>query len=206
MSQKIRTKPNKANRHLLNSLKTARVLYTEKIGIRNIIKAGQDTIVSLGLDIPNAEGFLQRPDNFHPYYPIRSAYVTHEKGSAFLSATPGHIRCAGCPGDPSTLFSPNQIADTLFQQSKPGNDTYVGSMGNIYGDALLITDVRQHWIVANRCLVDQSEANDLCSQLITPYVVSQRYHVPSGSFSIKPIVFVQEPCEEDLIYLAMKFS
>lgn len=206
MSQKIRTKPNKANRHLLNSLKTARVLYTEKIGIRNIIKAGQDTIVSLGLDIPDAHGFLARPENFHPYYPIRSAYVTHEGKSAFLSATPGHIRCAGRPGDPSTLFSPNQLADTLFRQPKPGNDTYVATMGNNYGDAVLITDVRQHWVVSKDRLTDQSQVEDLCSGLMTPHALSSRYSTSLGTPANSSIVFIEEPCEEDLLYLAMKFS
>lgn len=144
--------------------------------------------------------------NFHPYYPIRSAYVRHEGKSALLWATPGHIRCAGLPGDPSSLFRANAIADELFRQPKLGNDTYIGSMGSIYGDALLITDVRQHWSVSRHHLVDQSHADDLCSRLTTPHVMSGRYTTSSGTLSTSSIVFVEEPCAEDLTLLLMMFG
>lgn len=198
----IRTKPNKNNRPLLQSVKSAGILRTEKIGIRNIVNAERQIVINHGLDVPNIDGKTVRPLNFHPYYPIRSNYVIHEGASAFLSATPGHIDCFGQPGDPSSLFAPNPLADELFKVSKPGNDTYVGSMGRIFGDAVLITDTRQHWVVCPRRLTAPTQADDLAASLTTPHLRSKS----RWGTGIPDIVFLEEPCADDLIQLTMMFG
>lgn len=192
MSKYNRTNPNPANRALIERLCQSNVLLKSPLGLRHIIRAKTGKIEDIGFDI----GYRPFLENFHPNIPTHSSWVDYLGRRALITVTIGCNRkeWENTPCDLSGHFSPNKTASQLLSQQTTLFQCGVRNDEEVYGDAVLVSDTRQHlWIK------DPILAHNVTNFMLTPHTLY------TGEYFDKHIMFFhEEPNEVDLTYLILK--
>lgn len=200
MAKAIRTKPSKTSRATVKELETKGILFGEKIGINHIIRAATGQVEEQGFDHYDLNKKRERLANFHPNAPTCSAWVSYGSGRAQLTATYGNNRWLGTPYDLSSIFSENCLADQMLRQPDTREIGGIQSGEKFYGDALLVTDIRQHWTLHRR-QAEEGEIEFFNETLSTPRtLIERRNGYPPQIF------FHEEPNEDDLIFIKLRFG
>jgi hypothetical protein len=198
-----RLKPDPKSRKVLKELSQKRVLHRDKTGIRNIIRAESGKLEPVGLNHHYFNAGWERLPNFHPNAPRLTGWVGYNKGRAEITATYGHksdTRWYKTPYDLSSIFAPNVAATELLRQPCTKCGIGVGPDMICYGDAILVTDARMHWVFANRN-VNAEEIEVFDAMLSTPREILRPW---KGS---NPVIFFhEEPNYIDLVALKMRWA
>ncbi|MGH1591137.1 hypothetical protein ACRBEV_25640 [Methylobacterium phyllosphaerae] len=200
MAKAIRTKPSKSSRATVMELADKGILFGERIGISHIIRAATGRVEEQGFDLYEFNSERERPLNFHPNAPKCSAWVSYGSGRARLTATYGNNRWLGTPYDLSSIFPENCLADQLLRQPDTRDKTGVPLGEKFYGDALLVTDIRQHWILSRR-QAEEGEVEFFNESLSTPRTLCRGWNKYTPR-----IFFHEEPNEDDLIFMKLRFG
>jgi hypothetical protein len=126
--------------------------------------------------------------------------VTYDKGRAEITATPGHKTWEGTPYDLSSIFPMNMAAGELLRQPDTKCGSGIDPGMRFYGDAVLVTDIRMHWVFSNvRAEAEEIEVFDAMlstpRQMLTPWQ------------NANPIIFFyEEPNQIDLVALKMRWA
>jgi hypothetical protein len=189
-------------KNTLSYLQKKSVLRREKVGLRNIIRAHTGAVECQGLNVPF---YLIEPservrlDNFHPGSIVFSAWVSYKGRRAHIRATSGQPEWINTPCDISSHFPINNLASELLRQPCTKGLQYNLDRLTIYGDSVLITDIRDHWVF-RRYDMDQ-ESFDLTDENLTTPRTTYRKNVAGHS----AIYFHEMPNEDDLFYLKMRW-
>ncbi len=191
-------KANRMNRtpgnHVgLHTLEERTIARRERVGIRNIVKATTGAIIPVGFDIVALNGPSTPIPGFNPYG-LSKAWVDYNGGRACLKAAQPHSwlakALAGLPA--------NQAATALLNHPDTKGSDFDERLP-ILGDALLISDTREHCILQPRTqpyqLIDM--------QIFSPMLRTPHDIVPC---SWKPwIFFHKEPCASDIFAMNMRW-
>jgi len=202
MATKNRLNPNPESRATLKQLEQRGILRREKVGIRNIIRAATDTVEQVGFDLSELHGDYWRDPtlpNFCPGAVIVSAWVGYNNGRASIAATQGREGWQGHVLDVSTHFPENRLATALLRQDCT-KGSYFNKKLPMHGDAVLVTDVRAHWIFQPSCRIATAEDLEVFDgMLVSPRdLIASRWSGPC-------IFFHAEPCWQDLIALKLRW-
>jgi hypothetical protein len=200
MAKSNRVKPNPASRSALADLNRRGILRREKVGIRNIVRASTGVVESVGLHHYGLYPPSERLPNFHPNAPRVSAWVTYDSGRAEITATPGHRSWAGTPYDLSSIFPLNRIAGELLHQSDTKCSAGIDPGMRFYGDAVLVTDSRMHWVFRNT----QAEAEEI--EVFDAMLSTPRQILTPWQNANPVIFFLEEPNPTDLVALKMRWA
>lgn len=202
MATKNRLNPNPESRATLRQLEERGILQREKVGIRNIIRAATDTVEQVGFNLADLYGAVWREPalpNFCPAAVLVSGWVGYNNGRAHITATQGRDGWHGHVLDVSSHFGVNKIATDLLRQ-----DCTKGACFNktvpFYGDAVLVTDIRAHWIF--RTSSPDVTAEDV--ELFNDMLVSPR-DLLRARWGGAWIFFHEEPCQTDLVALKLRW-
>ncbi len=197
------TKANRMNRSAesratLRELERKGVIWRERIGIRNIIRASTGLIEPIGLNIDALHGSY-RDDPTLIHFRIRwpsEAWVGFNGGRARLVGVQPYSEAKLGPLSDSPV---NTIATNLLrQESTKGSSFY--SDQEVRGDAVLLTDHREHCVLqpsSRNCTPD--DLSFFGSMLSTPNSIVERWGRSS-------ILFHEEPREHDIIAMKLRWS
>jgi hypothetical protein len=196
MTKKSRLNPNKASRPTLKELEEKRILVREKAGLRYIIRA--DGAVD---DAGYSTGYEYDGYNLPNFYPgaerTWGTVVKYQDQRAELTATVGRKLWAGHILDIGTHFPVNHLATQLLAQSRVDNGSKADDGPTVYGDAVLVTDMRMHWLFRpyNVTLEDLETFDAMLSTPRDLIKSNGRGH----------IFFHVEPCQKDLVAFKMRW-
>jgi hypothetical protein len=199
MSKANCVKPNPANRSALAELEQKRVLHRERSGLRHIVRAGTQMVEPNGFSHYCFSAAHERLANFHPNAPQVSGWVAYNNGRAEMTATPGTLNWKGTPYDLSSVFPSNTLADDLFRQAGTKSGTGLQPGACFYGDAVLVTDARMHWIFRT-WKAELEEIDTFDAMLSTP-----RSLIKSQAGDYAVIFFHEEPNVVDLVSLKLRW-
>jgi hypothetical protein len=200
MAKAIRTRPSKTSRGTLWELARKGVLMPSNVGIRNIVRAETGEIEEQGFDLPSLNRVREGlPAGYRFDLAECHAWVGYNGGRAHLTA----LRKSGYR-QPHSAESPsalpiNVFAGRLIQQPDVRGAFYLPVDGKLYGNAVLVTDVRRHWIFSAR-KADAEEIELFHDMLITPKSLI------TGWGGELMIFFHEEPCEADLIFTKLRWG
>jgi hypothetical protein len=166
--------------------------------VRNILRADTGLVEPIGFDVNELHGSYWRNPalpNFSAVYPSQ-AWVGYDGGRARLLAIEAYDSYSASR---LALFPENNAAAELVQQPCTRGSTFHG-LCPIVGDALLITDMREHTIL--RPFRQDYTADDIAffaSMLVTPHDVIECERYPW-------IFFREEPREIDIIATKLRWS
>ena len=196
MTKKSRLNPNKGSRSTLKQLKGKRILVREKVGLRYIIKV-DGSVDAAGYDNDCYYDYSNLP-NFYPGTDrIWGTVVNYNDQRAELTATLGRKEWAGHILDIATHYPVNHVATQLLAQAHVDRGAIVNDASTVYGDAVLVTDKRMHWVFRpyNIPIDDVEEFNAMLS---TPRDLIK-------SHGRAHIFFHVEPCQNDLVAFKMRW-
>jgi hypothetical protein len=196
MTKKSRLNPNKTSRTTLKELQKEGILVREKVGLRYIIKA-DGAVDYIGYDTGS---LYDEPDllNFYPGTARTWGTVVRYKDQrAELTATLGRKEWAGHVLDIRTHFPVNHTATQLLAQAYVDSGNNVNDAPTVYGDAVLVTDNRMHWVFRpyNVAVADLEDFDAMLSTSRELIKSCGRGH----------IFFHVEPCQNDLVALKMRW-
>jgi hypothetical protein len=197
---KNRLNPNPNSRATLAELQGKNILQRQMVGLRHIIRADSGAVEYLGFDVPELYRDNAPPmPNFHPGVPHVAGRVTYNKGRAQISATTGRKGYEGHFLDISKYFPVNELATALLRQPCT-KDAWFDAAVPMYGDAILVTDRRAHWVLNPYRVKPTAEDLELCDQLLrSPRTLIQSPYGPGRIF------FHEEPCQHDLVALKLRW-
>jgi len=198
---KSRLNPSPNSRATLIELQGKNVLTREVVGLRHLIRASTNTVEYVGFDLPDLYGFHYNCDlpNFHPSVPRVQGRVTYNESRAEIIATTGRAGYQGDRLDVSAYFPINQIATDLLLQPCTKNACFSRSVP-MYGDAILVTDKRMHWVLRPW----QVKASDEEIELFDLMLKTPRDLIREQSGGVW-IFFHEEPSQHDLVALKMRW-
>jgi hypothetical protein len=200
MAQSNRLNPDPKSRSTLKQLSQKGILQRVKTGIRNIIRAGTGELEPAGFSHHYFRNGWEPLPNFHPNAPRLTAWVGYNAGRAEITATYGTEGWQNTPYDLSSIFAANVLATELLRQlgTKCGSGVDLGI--SCYGDAILVTDIRMHWVFS-RWKAEADEIEMFDAMLSTPRQILKPWK--NG----KPVIFFhEEPNYVDLIALKMRWA
>lgn len=200
MAKIIRTKPSRTSRATLQELKCKGVLTSCMVGIRNIIRAATGEVDERGFEFWRLQHDAEQLANFQLGMAQYQAWVSYNGGRAHLSAVTGRSGWRPIQPDFHTRFPVNQIAGQLIQGGEVRGGVNLPEDGLLYGDAVLVTDVRRHWILSCR-QADEGEVELFHEGLSTP-----RSLIKGWGGRAPDIFFHEEPHETDLFYTKLRFG
>jgi hypothetical protein len=168
------------------------------IGLRNIIRATTGVVEPFGHDLGGIFTFMANEPSLSNFR-MRGCrdidgLVGYEGGRAKLHATTSYQHDYAKPGDVSTSYPVNNRATEILRQPCTKR-AYFDPNIPVFGDAVLITDRRYHWVLPK----DNSSDDDfaaLDALLTTPRTVCAR----RGK---TVIVFLEEPNQNDIVYIML---
>ncbi len=168
------------------------------IGLRNIIRATTGVVEPFGHDLGGIYAFMANEPSLSNFrlrgYRDVDGLVGFEGGRARIHVTTSYPHAYAKPGDVSTSYPVNKRAAEILCQPCTKR-TYFDPNIPVFGDAILITDRRYHWVLAK----DNSSDDDfiaLDALLTTPRAVCTR----SGR---TVIVFLEEPNQNDIFSIML---
>jgi len=198
MAKAIRTNPSETSRATLKELAVRGVLSSSMVGMRALIRAATDEIDDQGFDLWHLH--RDRPPNFQAGFAECRAWVSYNGGRAKLEATTGARRWNNPAYTPGSGFPENELASRLV--NRPGTKAAFGIPldGVLCGDAILVRDIRRHWNLTQQN-AEQGEVEFFNEMLSTPRTLIQGWNgCPPQIF------FHEEPIEDDLIFMKLRFS
>ncbi|MBM6582701.1 hypothetical protein ILT44_21075 [Microvirga sp. BT689] len=189
MAPKSRLNPNKESRLALKQLQDKKILIRQKVGLRHAIKS-DGSVEFLGYDV----GYYHMA-NFHPGVARAHTVVQYNNARAELTATLGTPGYEGHILDISKHFPQNPLATQLLAAARSKAGFPSSSAPTVYGDAILVTDNRMHWMLHpyRASLEDIERCHDM---LTTPRdLISSR--------TSACVFFHEEPNQSDILTLNM---
>lgn len=188
MTTKSRLNPNPLSRPTLKSLQEAGILRREKIGLRNIIRAGTGAVEPFGFNIGGIYDFIRDEpslSNFrtHSRREVRGL-VGYGGGRAEICATSIYPAPRGFTAGLSTHSPINRLATSILKQPCT-KQTFFDPKIPMYGDAVLITDKRFHWVFS-RNQVSDTEIMEFDALLTTPRTLYKRGVTTTIVFHVEP--------------------
>ncbi len=197
MANKNRLNPNRKSRPTLKSLQEKGIVHRSMIGLRNIIRAAAGVVEPFGYNIGSLYDFTRNEpslSNFRSGAYRASGLVGYNGGRAEIYATTSDPYTRMVAVDLSVSFAMNQLAtDLLKQPCTKRTDFHPNTQ--VFGDAVLITDRRYHWVLLKGTSSDD-DFMALDVLLTTPRVVSTWW----GS---TVIIFYEEPNQNDLFTIML---
>ena len=199
MAETIRTKPSKTSRATLRELEAKGVLTPCMTGLRHFIRAETSVVEQRGFDHWRLGQDPERLPNFELGMMQCQAWVGYDGGRAHLTAVTGRSYGRAIRPDFHVRFPVNQLAGQLIQSPGVRGADSLPDDGLLYGDAVLVTDMRRHWILSCRN-AEEGEVEILADGMVTPRTLIK-------GFGVAPdILFHQEPAESDLIFIKLRWS
>jgi hypothetical protein len=198
MATKSRLNPNPTSRPTLKTLQDSRILGREKIGLRNIIRATTGVVEPFGYDIDGVRNFIQNEpslSNFRHNARELRALVGYDGARAEMLATTSYSSLHGAADDVSSHFPVNSVATGILKQPCTKQCWFDPAIP-IYGDAVLISDKRFHWVLPKGKTSDVEFA-DLDAMLTTPRLISRRWWWGTA------MVFLEEPNQSDIFKIML---
>jgi hypothetical protein len=192
MAKRSRLNPNKDSQSVLKQLKKQSILVRRKVGLRHVIKT-DGTVEYVGYNIGYDRNNRHMP-NFYPGVFHTRAVVQYNDERAELEATLGHPGWEAHPLYVGDRFPLNLLATQLYAARFDAR-CQLRNLPTIYGDAVLITDNRMHWLFRPNdiSIEDVERTNDMLS---TPRDLIK----DAGSAHI---FFHTEPNQQDIFTLKM---
>ncbi len=203
MAKQNRLNPKPTSRPSLRSLETKGILSRELVGIRNIVRAATASVEPVGFNLHDLHGSCTRDlQNFYPGVCYASGWVGYNGGRAEILATQGRKGYEGHLLDVSRHYPVNDLATNLLSQPCTRNGRYDPDVP-VYGDALLITDRRMHWVFRTW----KREASPEEVEMFNNDMLVSPRDLIAGHGGMNPwIFFHQEPCEQDIVALMLRWS
>lgn len=186
-----------SNIDFLLALKDDDILTERRIGTRNIISAKKQAVIKIGLNVCSPGERLFMPANISGRCGARHATVEYDGGRGRILGTPGSREWLGHISDVSGRYPRNPLAERFFNSPTTRCDNISGEMDGIYGDTVLITNVRRYWCI-NQCHTLTEESIDELDELLT----TRRQLIGRNSYD-RLILFLETPCEEDLVAIKL---
>lgn len=200
MAKTIRTKPSSTSRATLRELAAKGVLSSSMVGIRTVIRAETGEVEDQGFDLWQLQRDRVRLPNFYVGFAECRAWVSYNGGRAKLDATMGKGYWSNPAAPPSPIYPVNDLASQLVGQPDTKGTFGIPSDGLLYGDAILVRDIRRHWSLCYRS-AEEGEIEFFDEMLSTPRTLI------AGWGSGRPQVFFhEEPNEDDLIFMKLRFG
>jgi hypothetical protein len=200
MATKSRLNPNPASQPTLKSLHDGGILHREMIGLRNIIRATSGAVEPFGYDIGCVYDFIHKEaslSNFRKHARRAHGLVGYNGGRAEILAMTNYRDWHEVRDVLSADFPVNSLATSLLQQPCTKRARFDPKIP-MYGDAVLITDRRYHWVFSkNQATEDEILAFD--ALLTTPRTLHKRWNHTS-------IVFHTEPNQADIFSIKMAWQ
>jgi hypothetical protein len=199
MATSNRLKPDPKSRKALKELSQKNILRRERVGIRHIIRAATGELEPVGLSHYWFGKTWTCEPSFCRSAPRLTAWVSYSNQRAELTASyvpDGYWT----HHDLSSIPPANALSDKLLCQpdTKYMSPQYAGAC--CYGDAVLVTDNRMHWIFSN-WKADAEDIEQFDAMLSTPREVLR----PWGDQH--PVIFFhEEPNFVDLVALKMRWA
>jgi hypothetical protein len=197
MPKKNRLNPRSENRQDLRQLEQSGILCREKIGLRNIIRADTGEIEYCGHNITGEQNFIKqepRLGHFGSGGECVSRSI-HFKGRAarILAMTD---KRGSQPAEPrlGATLPVNELASELLKEPCRTLEFFFPDRP-MYGDAVLITDNRMHWVFSIYGL-PEDDLRDFAVMLATPWEIRSSNWCPE-------LIFLEEPSLADIT--TMKF-
>jgi hypothetical protein len=200
MAKMIRTRPSKTSRATLRELAAKGVLTSSMVGLRNIIRADTGKVEEQGFDLWELNRTQEQPANFFGGLAQCHAWIGYSGGRAHLTATTGSNYWGCTIPHFSTKFAVNQLAGQLIQQSDVRGAVSIPDDGMLYGDAVLVTDVRRHWTLYCR----KAEADEI--EFFNEMLSTPRTLIEGLGRRPPQIFFHIEPTEDDLVFMKLRFG
>ena len=200
MAKAIRTKPSKPNRATVKELATKGILMGSMTGMYNVIRAETGEVEEQGFDLWHLHQTRERLPNFYAGLFQCGAWVGYNDGRAKINATTGVSYWKDRFGRSSPPFPANDLASQLIGQPDKRGGFGFPADGMLYGDAILITDIRRHWRLCRR-EAEQGEIEFFNEMLSTPRTLIER-----GEGHPPEIFFYEEPKQDDLIFMKFRFG
>jgi hypothetical protein len=162
------------------------------MGLRNIIRAATGVVEPFGYDTGSLYAFTRSEpslSNFRSSGRWIEGLVGYNGGRAEIHATTSNPQAHMVAGDISVSFAINRRATDLLKQPCTKRTAFNPDIP-VYGDAILITDRRYHWILPKGTSSDD-DFMALDVLLTTPRIVSRRYGRTG-------IIFYEEPNQNDI--------
>ena len=163
MAKVIRTKPNPTSRATLRELAAKGVLSSSMVGIRTVIRAETSEVEDPGFDLWHLQRDRERLANFYDGFVECSAWVSYNGGRAKLDATTGKSYWDNPAAPPKPIYPLNDLASRLFGQPDTKGTFGIPSDGLLFGDAILVRDIRRHWsLCRHRTKVGEVSSSTRC--------------------------------------------
>jgi hypothetical protein len=197
MTSKSRLNPNKGSRQALKQLEDKGILSRQKVGLRHIIKA-DSTVHFVGHDI-GFEWHNREIPNFYPGVERSHDVVLYNNQRAELTTTLGRPEWEGHLLDVATHFPANLLATQLMNAARAANGHLSSDTRIAYGDAVLVTDNRMHWILrSNQNQTSIEDVEMFNDTLSTPrHLLKQYGHAQ--------IFFYTEPSQTDIVAIKLRW-
>jgi hypothetical protein len=170
------------------------------IGLRNIVRATTGAVDPFGHDIKGIYDFIQNEpslSNFRQTIWRAKGFVGYNGGRAELFATTEYPDYYQSKNYLDKHFPVNGRATQLLGQPCTRGHQFDPNR-LVYGDAILITDRRLHWVLCQQQASDD-EIIDLDAQLTTPRRLYKRYRSTE-------IVFLEEPNQRDIFTIKLMWQ
>ena len=150
MAKAIRTNPRCTSRATLKELAAKGILASSMVDIRCIIRATADVIDDQGFDLWHLQRNGERLPNFQVGLVECRAWVSYNGGRAELEATTDTRHWNNPAYPPGSAFPENELASRLLNQPDTKAAFGIPLNGLLYGDAILVRDIRRHWSLVQR--------------------------------------------------------
>lgn len=190
--------PHPENRPTLKSLQECGILNREMIGLRNIIRAAIGIVEPFGYSIEGIYNLTRNEPSLSNFVSGSrrdvKGLVGHAGGRAEIHVTTSYQDTHMTTNDVSMCYPVNQLATDILKQPCT-KQAYFDPDIPAYGDAVLITDRRYHWVLpkGNSSDADFAAIDVL---LTTPRTISRRWSGPG-------IVFLEEPNGNDIFSIML---
>jgi hypothetical protein len=200
MPRKNRLKPRPESRQALKQLERKGILHQSKIGLRNIIRADTREIEYCGHNINGERDFIKHEPRLSHFGSVGDCVIRSIQFSGRAAKVLAMTDKRGSyPAEPSlgTTLTVNEIATELAKEPCPTLELFFPDRP-MYGDAVLITDNRMHWVLS---IYDLPEATlrDFALMLVTPWEIRSSTWCPE-------LIFVEEPSPADIMTMQLRWG
>ena len=200
MTTKSRLKPKPENRKALQELEQSGLLYRAKIGLRNIIRADTGKIEYCGHNITGATDFImQEPclEHFRQAGECVSRAIHFNGRAARIFAMTDKRSSQPTKSSLGATLPVNELATELLKEPCRILEMFYADRP-MFGDAVLITDRRMHWVLSIGGL-PENDLRDFAAMLTTPWHLQPYHWRPE-------LIFLEEPSLPDIMSMKLRWG
>jgi hypothetical protein len=200
MTKQNRLKPKPKNRKALQELEQSGLLYRAKIGLRNIIRADTGKIEYCGHNVTGVTNFImQEPclQHFRQVGDCVSRSLHFNGRAATIFAMTDKRGCQPTESSLGATLPVNELATELLKEPCRILEIFYPDRP-MFGDAVLITDRRMHWVLSIVGL-PEDDLRDFAAMLTTPW------HLQPHRWCSE-LIFLEEPSLADIMALKLRWG